>query len=100
MKREEQAKLLAIRDAEAKEGQDSDEEANKTDAEQDKDQKARGDTSVKHVESQNIIIMFGCSIGGGILAKSNMVNEIAHIFYTRYDKTTLILVIPDVFDDL
>ena len=101
MRREEQAKILAVRDAEAKEGNDSDEEAKKKAAEQEKDLKARGDGSIlKHVTRQNIIIMFGCKVGDGIAAKTNMVNEIAHIFCTRYDKTTLILVIPDVFDDL
>ena len=81
MRREEQARILAIRDAEAKQGHDSDEEAKKEAAEQEKDIKARGDgPMLKHVTRQNIIIMFGCKVGDGVAAKTNMVNEIAHIF--------------------
>ena len=36
----------------------------------------------------------------GVLAKTNMMNEIAHIFNTGYNRVDFVLTVPDVFDNL
>ena len=50
-----------------------------------------GGMLLKYVKRQNIIMFWGCRIGEGIDAETNMVAEIAHIFSTRYDKNKFIL---------
>ena len=101
---EDQSKELAVRTAIAKEKADSDDEDTKnTTAAPAKEtsEGLRGDGSLlEHVTRQNFIMVYGCRIGDNVAAKTNMVTEIARIFFTRYDKSKFILSIPDCFEDL
>ena len=92
---------MAIRAAEEKERADKEAEETKDFEDIDTSEGIRGGGSLlKYVKRQNFIMVYGCRIGEGVAAKTNMVTEIAHIFFTRYDKAKFVLVIPVCFEDL
>ena len=63
-------------------------------------QDGRGEGLLDYVEHQNFLIIYGTPPGQIVAAETKMVNEIADIMTTRYDKKFFVLEIPHNFNHL
>ena len=102
---EEQVKALSLLVAKALESNEKGEENKKEDSEElltltSYDPNRGGGSLARHLKRQNFAIFWGCRSGMGIVAKTNMVTEIAKIFDVKYNKKTYTLSIPICFEDI
>ena len=83
-----------------KNGDEDDQSTNPELASNEVDDPNRGRTRWEHIKRQNFAFCYGCGPGKGVLAKTNMMNEIAEIFRTEYSRVDFTLIAPDCFDGM
>ena len=61
----------------------------------------RGDTELLPViHRQNLIMLFGCPPNAGVIAATKMMLDMRNCLWHKYNRKTLMCIIPEIFDDI